>query len=59
MKHDMTNELSSQTNRQKQKENARKMFLLWEYLATEGLQDDAREYLLEHEDEELPFEITF
>lgn len=41
------------------KENTKKMFLLWEFLVSEGLQDDAREYLLEHEDEDIPFEITF
>lgn len=40
-------------------ENMRKMFFLWEYLASEGLQDSAREYLLEHEDDDIPFETAF
>lgn len=37
-------------------ENTRKLFFLWEYLASEELQDEAREYLLEHEDDDIPFE---
>ena len=40
-------------------ENTRKLFFLWEYLASEGLQDEAREYLLEHEDDDIPFETVF
>ena len=40
-------------------ENTRKLFFLWEYLASEGLQDEARDYLLEHEDDDIPFKITF
>lgn len=40
-------------------ENTRKLFFLWEYLASEGLQDEAREYLLEHEDDDIPFETAF
>ena len=40
-------------------ENTRKLFFLWEYLASEGLQDEAREYLLEHEDDDIPIETAF
>ena len=47
------------TSEARLRENTKKMFILWEFLASEGLQDDAREYLLEHEDEDIPFEITF
>ena len=39
------------------RENTRKLFFLWEFVSAEGLQDDAREYLSEHEDEDIPFEI--
>ena len=42
----------------KLRENTRKLFFLWEFLLSEGLQDAAREYLSEHEDEELPFELN-
>ena len=41
----------------KYKENTKKMFFLWEYLASEGLQDSARDYLLEHENDDIPFEM--
>ncbi len=40
-------------------ENTRKLFFLWEYLSSEGLQDEAREYLLEHENDDIPFETLF
>ena len=43
----------------KLRENTRKLFFLWEFLSSEGLQNAAREYLSEHEDEELPFELNF
>ena len=39
-------------------ENVRRFFCLWEYISGEGMQDDAREYLEEHGEDELPFEIA-
>lgn len=38
---------------------SRKMFLLWEFLAAEGLCQEAREYLEEHKDEEMPMDFSF
>lgn len=38
---------------------ARQIFYLWEFLAGEGLSQEAREYLEEHMDEPTPFEYDF
>lgn len=38
---------------------SRKLFLLWEFLAVEGLCQEAREYLEEHKDEEMPMDFSF
>ena len=38
---------------------SRKLFLLWEFLATEGLCQEAREYLEDHKDEEMPMDFSF
>lgn len=38
---------------------SRKLFLLWEFLAAEGLCQEAREYLEEHKDEEMPMDFSF
>ena len=38
---------------------SRKLFLLWEFLATEGLCQEAREYLEDHKDEEVPMDFSF
>ncbi len=37
----------------------RQLFYLWEYLAGEGLSQEAREYLGSHMDEPTPFEYDF
>ena len=34
----------------------RELFHLWEYIWQEGLGDEAREFMEEHKDEEIPFE---
>ena len=36
----------------------REMYYLWEFLSTEGIQEEAREYLSEHMDQKSPFELT-
>ena len=38
---------------------SRKLFLLWEFLAAEGLCDEAREYLEDHKDDETPMDFSF
>ena len=43
----------------KYEEMYRKMFLLWRYLAEEGLWNEASEYLEEHKDDEMPFDFSF
>lgn len=43
----------------KYKKLSRKLFLLWEFLAVEGLCQEAREYLEEHKDEEMPMDFSF
>ncbi len=44
--------------RLKLKEASQKLFYLWEFVTSAGMQDDAREYLEEHEDDSVPFEIA-
>jgi hypothetical protein len=43
----------------KYKELSRKLFLLWEFLAEEGLYREAREYLEDHKDDEMPMDFSF
>lgn len=38
---------------------SRKLFLLWEFLAAEGLCQEAREYLEDHKDDEMPIDFSF
>ena len=38
---------------------SRKLFLLWEFLAEEGLCREAREYLEDHKDDEMPMDFSF
>ena len=38
---------------------SRKLFLLWEFLAAEGLCQEAREYLEDHKDDEMPMDFSF
>lgn len=33
------------------------LFCLWEYICTEGLTEEAREYLMENADKGMPFEF--
>ena len=37
----------------------RRIFLLWDFLAEEGLWSEAKEYLEEHQDDEMPIEFSF
>lgn len=37
----------------------RKLFTLWHYLDEEGLWDDAQEYLEEHKDDQMPFDVDW
>ena len=43
----------------KYEELSRKLFLLWEFLAAEGLCQEAREYLEDHKDEEMLMDFSF
>jgi len=43
----------------KYEELCRRMFLLWEFLAEEGLSANARDYLDEHKDDEMPIDFSF
>ena len=38
---------------------ARQLFVLWDYLAEEGLYAEAKEYLEEHMDEDIPLPFSF
>ena len=44
--------------RLKLRDASQKLFFLWEFISSAGMQDDAREYLEEHEDDAVPFEIS-
>lgn len=45
---------------QKQYEKlARQLFLLWDFLAEEGLWHEAKEYLEDHKEDEMPVEFSF
>ena len=44
--------------RLKLRDASQKLFFLWEFISSAGMQDDAREYLEEHEDDAVPFEIA-
>ena len=37
----------------------RQVFQLWDFLAEEGLWNDAKEYLEEHKDDDIPIEFSF
>lgn len=37
----------------------RQMLLLWDFLAEEGIWHEAKEYLEEHEDDEIPLDFSF
>lgn len=37
----------------------RELFCLWRYLQEEDLWDDAQDYLEEHQDDELPFDVNW
>lgn len=37
----------------------RKLTLLWCYLQSEDMWEDAEEYLEDHEDDEFPFEVNW
>ena len=52
------NTYEKESLRLKLKEASQKLFYLWEFVSTAGMQDDAREYLEEHEDDAVPFEIA-
>ena len=38
---------------------ARQLFVLWDYLAEEGLYSEAKEYLAEHMDDDVPLPFSF
>lgn len=38
---------------------ARQLFILWDYLAEEGLYSEAKEYLEEHMDDDIPLPFSF
>lgn len=50
--------IEDKTLKQKLRESSHTLFYLWEFLSSAGMQDDAREYLEEHEDNTVPFEIA-
>ena len=37
----------------------RQVFLLWDFLAEEGLWHEAKEYLEDHKDDEIPIDFSF
>ena len=38
---------------------SRQMFLLWDFLAEEGLWHEAKEYIEDHKDDEMPVDFSF
>lgn len=38
---------------------SRQMFLLWDFIAEEGLWHEAKEYLEDHKDDEMPMDFSF
>jgi hypothetical protein len=50
--------IEDKTLKEKLRESSHTLFYLWEFLSSAGMQDDAREYLEEHEDNTVPFEIA-
>ena len=50
--------LENKTLKGKLKESSHTLFYLWEFLSSAGMQDDARDYLEEHEDSMVPFEVA-
>lgn len=57
---DLNNQITCEKERLelRLKEASQKLFYLWEFVSMTGMQDDAREYLEEHEDDAVPFEIA-